>query len=276
MSTRKSQNTQKTKVEYPTLITQESILVLKGTKRLFAHSGHPSYIKILDAVRNGRFVNIERLFELKKTIEKCFDVTVKNGSQVFYKNKQLNNVLTDKILNAFRNNLPYKPYIKFLNNLMQNPSEYCREQLFSYVERYGLPIDSNGMTYAWKSVNSKMRDKYTNKISYAPGKTVEMKRENCNQNPQLGCEAGLHTGASSYVLEYGSDSTDRFVLIKFNPKDVISCPTDCQWQKLRVCRLKVVREVKRTELKPLADKYMGDIKRLRQMADKDVVMAENW
>lgn len=260
MSARKTQNTQKTKVEYPTLLTEQSILILKGTQRLFAHANHPCYTRILDAVRNGRYVNIERLFELKKSIEKCFDVTVKNGSQVFYKNKQLNNALTDKILNAYRNNLPTRPWIKFLNNLMQNPSEHCRNNFFSYVESHGLPIDSNGMVYAWKAVNNKLRDKWTNKISFSPGKSPELKRDNCEANVNVECGQSLHCGNAGYVRQYGNLNEDRFLLVKFNPKDALNC----DYEKLRVCKMKVVREVKRGEVKPLIDSYMGDIKRVYQ------------
>src|SRR5947207_1347340 len=100
------------KIEYPVLLTEQSILILKGGKRLFAHSNHPCFDKIINNVRKGTFNNIERLFNLHKTIEKCFDVEIRNGSQIYYKNTPINNTLTEKILGTIRENLPYKPWIK--------------------------------------------------------------------------------------------------------------------------------------------------------------------
>lgn len=246
---------------YPTLINDQSITILKGNKPLTANRGHACFAQILDRVRRGNFNNIEQLFKIKDRIEQYFHVKIKNGNQVFYKNKPVHNALTEKIIGAMQNNLPYKPYVKFMDRLMDNPSEYCRNQLFNYVERYGFCLDSNGMLYGYKTINSKFRDKYTDTISYSPGRTVTMNRDNCEQNEQISCGPSLHLGMSEYVLNYGSDKGDKFVLVKFSPKDVISCPVDNQYQKLRVCKLTVVRQVERKDLLPLKDQYLGDVRR---------------
>ncbi len=251
------------KLQYPALITEQAVTVYKPGRTLMAHSMHPNFVRIVDAVRNHRFANIERLFAIAETLEKCFNVEIRNGSQVFYKGKVVHNVLTDKILLAMRTGTPVKPWIKFLNNLMENPSDYCRDQLFSYVEHYGLPIDSNGFVYAWKAVTNKFLDKHTEKISYSPGREVKMKREDCEQNPTVACGSGLHSGATDYVLNFGSGD-DRFVLIKFNPRDAVSCPADSDWKKIRACKVRVVREVKREEIQPMGDNYIGAVKKKKK------------
>jgi hypothetical protein len=54
------------------------------------------------------------------------------------------------------------------------------------------------------------------------------------------------------VAGYGSlESGDRIVIVKINPKDVVSVPSDCNYEKLRTCRYEVVGEYEGELLKPL-------------------------
>ena len=63
---------------------------------------------------------------------------------------------------------------------------------------------------------------------------------------------GLHAGALNYVASYGSvESNDRIVIVKINPADVVSVPSDCNCEKLRTCRYEVVGEYQGELLKPL-------------------------
>ena len=57
----------------------------------------------------------------------------------------------------------------------------------------------------------------------------------------MGCYAGLHVGALDYVASYGSpDAEDNIIIVKVNPRDAVSVPTDSSHQKLRTCRYEVV------------------------------------
>lgn len=242
----------------PSLITETSVILLKGNKRLSATVGHPMFHKIVEKIKSREYANIERLFSAKEAIESLFNIKIKNGSEVFYKGSKVHNTLTVKILGCIRRGEPHKPWVNFLNKLMENPSEHCRNQLFDYVNRYGLPIDDQGFIYGWKVVNSDFWDKHTGRTHcYKVGSVIKKARESCEENPTVGCGAGLHCGEASYVLQYSNSSDDRFILVRFSPKDVISCPEDCSWQKLRLCKLRVMREVKRFDIVPLQDSSMG-------------------
>lgn len=236
---------------YPILITENSVTVIKSGKRLTCHNTHPCFAKIINRIRAKNYNNIEQLFKLKDVFEKCFNVEVRNN-QVTYKGHPVHNVICDKILTFIRDGLPYRGLMKFMDKLMQNPEPYCRDQLYSYIERYGLAIDDDGFVYAWKAVDSDLKDKYTHKLDYSPGKVVRMDRDKCDKNPEVGCGQSLHLGNSSYVLTYGDKEGDRFILCKFNPKDVVSCPTDCEWQKLRVTKIHSLKEVTKDSLQPLS------------------------
>ena len=245
------------KNQYPVIINENSVSIFKGANRLVAHVGHPMFNKIVKRIRENNFNGIEQMFKIKDTFERLFNVTVKNNSEVFYKGKKIHNVLTDKIINAMRTEQPYRGWVCFLDKLMENPNDRCRDQLFSYVENYGLPIDNDGFVYAWKAIRNDYWDKWTGKTHcYKVGSIASMKRENCDLDATVACGRGLHSGNFEYVKGYGSGD-DRYVLIRFSPKDVVSCPSDCSWKKLRCCKLRVMKEVKREDMYPLDDKYMG-------------------
>jgi hypothetical protein len=53
----------------------------------------------------------------------------------------------------------------------------------------------------------------------------------------VGCHTGLHAGTWDYATTF---SGDTLLLVKVNPRDVVSVPTDCNWQKIRTCRYTVV------------------------------------
>jgi hypothetical protein len=72
-----------------------------------------------------------------------------------------------------------------------------------------------------------------------------MTRAKVDDNRSVGCSQGLHAGALNYVAGYGSlDAGDKIVIVKINPKDVVSVPNDCNCEKLRTCRYEVVAEYK--------------------------------
>ena len=75
----------------------------------------------------------------------------------------------------------------------------------------------------------------------------------------MGCSNGLHAGALNYVASYGSvESNDRIVIVKINPEDVVSVPSDCNCEKLRTCRYEVVGEYQGELLKPLYKSEFGE------------------
>ena len=56
----------------------------------------------------------------------------------------------------------------------------------------------------------------------------------------------VHVGSLEYVRDfacgYGTENGDRIVIVKCNPKDVVSVPHDCNFQKVRTARYEVLGE----------------------------------
>ena len=63
----------------------------------------------------------------------------------------------------------------------------------------------------------------------------------------------------NYVASYGSlENGDRIVIVKINPRDVVSVPSDCNCEKLRTCQYEVVGEYQGELLKPLYSANFND------------------
>lgn len=253
-------------ISYPVLITDQSVLVLKGGKRLVANSQRPCFNKIIDAVKRGAFNNIERLFEVKNTVEKVYGLTVKNN-QVYYRNKPISNVLSDMVINYMRNNYNHKPLCRFINRLLErNPSKISVEQLWEYVSRYQFPLDSDGCFYATKCVANNWMDKYTGKIKNRVGADIKMDRKLVStENTGSFCSSeGLYCGAlKEYVLGYYGGGNDRVIVVKVKPEDVCAVASDHNYAKIRCCRyvvtnyLGTVEELKDTDLVEFTHKTVG-------------------
>ena len=56
-------------------------------------------------------------------------------------------------------------------------------------------------------------------------------------DPSAGCAQGLHAGSYDYAKQYASGV---LLLVKINPRDVVSVPTDSDWAKIRTSRYEVV------------------------------------
>jgi hypothetical protein len=86
-----------------------------------------------------------------------------------------------------------------------------------------------------------------------------MTRSKVDDNRSVGCSQGLHAGALNYVASYGNvDAGDKIVIVKINPKDVVSVPSDCNHEKLRTCQYEVVGEYQGELLKPLYSANFND------------------
>jgi hypothetical protein len=117
------------------------------------------------------------------------------------------------------------------------------QELYTFLEHKNLPITEDGCFLAYKAVTSDYKDKWTQQIDNSVGETVSMQRRKVNDDCGMGCSDGLHCGALEYVEGYRSEhSGDRVVIVKVNPKDVVSVPTDCECQKVRTCEYQVIAD----------------------------------
>jgi hypothetical protein len=67
-----------------------------------------------------------------------------------------------------------------------------------------------------------------------------MERNAVDDNKDVTCSAGLHFCSRSYLDHFGGD---RIMILKINPADVVSIPSDYNDAKGRACRYEVIGEL---------------------------------
>ena len=150
-----------------------------------------------------------------------------------------------------RQGLPVQPLINFLKNMMKNPSFASRRELFDFLSHKSLPVTEDGCFLAYKAVRHDFMDKWSGTVDNNIGQSPTMARFGVDDDRNHGCSAGLHAGTLEYVQSYGGfyedeegnpmPSSDKCIIVKINPEDVVSVPTDCNCQKLRTTSYEVIK-----------------------------------
>lgn len=189
---------------------------------------------------------------------------VVNGT-VTYDLDPIDETLSQHILSLLGNDgEPYDEkawvaFSRFVENLYSNVNKNVREQLYrwldkeSFLSEKGFTITEDGCLLGYKGCQLidgvphssfegtayvdgvKVKGHIPNKV----GSVIEMPASMVQNDPAVGCSTGLHIGTYDYAANFARDVV---LLVKFNPRDVISVPTECSSQKIRACRYEVVEE----------------------------------
>ncbi len=233
------------------IMTQDGITAVVDGQNYVIPKDHPRYNKLRNAIYAGDENAFLDAYSDKRKLEKVLsssimakhDVEIKNG-MVYYNGDPLHMTLTRRILDLHMEHVPVDSLMNFLCNLMENESYNSRFQLYEYLERNHVPITEDGCFLSYKYVQSDFKSCHANLDgSYndnTPGKTVKMNRADVDDNTNNGCSAGLHVGAFDYV----NPDSQTTVVVKVNPRDVVSVPNDCSYQKIRVCEYEVLYQYK--------------------------------
>lgn len=205
---------------------------------------HPNFARIVQAVQNGEdpteFIDLgSKITSIDSRVTIAYDT-------VYFDGEPVHNLLTQTILRFSREGRDSNGLVRFLENLMQNPSRRARDQLFEWLERQGLTVTPDGHFVGYKGVNAdgtsvtagpgivngeKMNGHLPNDV----GNVISMERSAVMDDPDIDCSHGLHVGAHSYANNFGS----RLLVVKVNPRDVVSVPRH-DTSKLRCCRYEVM------------------------------------
>jgi hypothetical protein len=166
-------------------------------------------------------------------------VQVADG-QVRYDGKPLHHVLADHLLAMLREGHDCEPMGRFLDNLMLNPLESARNELYLWIESGDCAITPDGHFLAYKAVRGDYHDYYTGKLNYSVGQHVV--EENVDTDRSRECSNGLHFCSFGYLDSFHRPG-GRIVIVKINPADVRAIPRDYANQKGRTRCLDVVDEV---------------------------------
>jgi len=196
-----------------------------------------------------------------------------NPDSVTYEGERLPTALADKVRSIAREGLPVKLFRKFWGSLQNNPSANSVRQLYDFLSYKELPITEDGCFLAYKGVN---RDGWSchgntktkvlqgivdgqGRIKNKVGETIEVLRRDVDDERSHHCSFGLHVGSLDYAESFANG---RVLIVKINPADVVSVPTDCSCQKCRVAKYEII------------DSYETEIRNAVTDADGNPILSE--
>jgi hypothetical protein len=226
---------------YPYMIQGNNIIILMNNTTYTIGKTHVGFNGILDAIKANDWIKVEEFLEPKKVIINFGKGNVSIKGETFYwKDKEMHNSLTTRMIDMLRDGFPIEPMVLFMENLMTNPSYRAVNELYGFLEKNNLPITPDGHFLAYKKVKDDYKDVYSGKFDNSVGKIVEMERNDVDDNCNHTCSSGLHFCSKEYLSCFGGART---MILKINPRDVVSIPTDYGFSKGRCCRYEVIGEL---------------------------------
>lgn len=231
---------------YPYIIQGDSLtIVIDGRSSTINRETHPKFDQVLDAIRSNDWDSVPDLVDLVSVIRDYTseneDIEVRDGD-VYFQGKPFVNAISDRLLAMLEEDLPIEPLCNFLTNLKDNPSKRAVDELYGFLENNSLPLTPDGHFVAYKKVRSDYTDIHSGKFDNSLNSVCEMARNEVDEDKDRTCSSGLHFCSLSYLPNFGGVGGTRVMLLKINPRDVVSIPSDYNNAKGRACRYEVIAE----------------------------------
>jgi hypothetical protein len=213
--------------------------------------GQSKFEEAIEAWRAKDWGAFEACFDVRAAVARYTNGAVSITNNFVYVNgKKVTALLTNRIMEAFKSRLPYGYLVAFLNNCAENPSPVAIEELYNFLESGKITITDDGCFLAYRVVDENYLSFHENpdgtRNLNTIGKTVSMDRKLVNENRNQTCSTGLHFCSFDYVPQYQNmhkSKSFHVMVVKINPKDVVSIPMDYANTKGRCCFYEVVDEV---------------------------------
>jgi len=236
-------------MSYPYILKDSFISIMIDGKSYNIDNTHLNFDNIVRAIKNEEWDVIKDLIDITNVINDYGNafalgrILVDDGI-VYYdaigEDKfPLDNSLTERILRMKEEGFNIEPLMLFLDNLMDNPSNNAVQELYGFLEKGNLPITEDGHFLAYKRVRDDFTDVHSGKFDNSIGNVVSMPRNQVDDRRENTCSTGLHFCSLGYLSSFGGS---RIVILKINPRDVVSIPADYNDTKGRCCRYEVVGE----------------------------------
>lgn len=233
----------------PYTLTDRSLTLVVDNMPYSIPRSHTNWDKLITALNdNAPEADISPLLNVAAAVATFMEGAVEiEGRTLSLKGRPLDTHLTRRILQHMDAGLEglVAPLVALLVNTEENPSYRAVQGLYEWLEKSNLPITEDGQIIAYKIVREDYLDIKTRTFDHSVGKIVEQPRNQCDEDPDRTCSAGLHFCSAEYLPHYGTEPGNRVVIVKVHPRDVVAFPKDYGTAKGRACRLEVIGEVER-------------------------------
>ena len=244
--------------QVPYQLTENSLTIFWEGKPYTLRKDHVNFNLAKKAILEARYDDLGDLLDISKAVENFVegDIEVKD-EVVFYKGHRLHGVVVDKLLEMLRAGMKDSaPLTNFITRLQSNPSANSVNELYSFMSYKSLANTPEGKVLGYKGVQSNYWSTTGNadtivlqgetndrhQILNEVGATIEVARRCVDDNKNNHCSFGLHVGSYDYANEWAGEG-GRLLVVEFDPADAVSVPTDCDFQKLRVSKYKVISDI---------------------------------
>ena len=257
-------------MSFPYIVQGSNITVVIGTTPHTVSKSHIAYNKLLTAIKAGDWETVQDIIEPKKAVINFGQGNIEiQGDKIFWKGREMHNALTKRMVAMIQEDFPIEPLAAFMENLMENPSKRAVTELYGFLEKNTLPITPDGCFLASKKVRQDYFDCHSGTVLNKPavyltdednaklaeyaGKhnevqvevvdgvtVVSMERNLVDDDQNRTCSTGLHFCSRDYLDHFGGE---RIVVLKINPRDVVSIPNDYNDSKGRCARYEIVDEI---------------------------------
>lgn len=241
----------------------DSVLVSLGGMPYSVFMEDPRYEQVLDLIKKEDEEALRQVLSTKYNAKSIvnelqqFNFTL-NNNVYYYKENPINMDLSKYLTDALVRKVSVIPIINFIKNLFNNPNYNTRQQLFSFMQKNNMPIESDGCFLAYKVVRSDYKDKHTGTMDNSPGSKLSVPWDAVDTNPERTCSRGLHCCSFEYCSVFFSPG-DRLVCVKVNPADVGAVPSDYNGSKLRAKAYEVVSDI--------TDQWLQDMRNMSLRTD---------
>ena len=242
----------------PYIQSENSLTIFWEGKPYSLRKDHPNFQLAKQAILDGEYDRLGDLVDIAKSVEDFVegDIEVKD-EVVYYKGSRLHGVVVDKLLEMLRAGAKDSaPIVNFIARLQANPSANSVAELYTFLGYKSLPTTPEGLCLGYKGVQGNYWSSTGNadtivvqgetnerhQILNEVGSTIEVARRCVDDNKDNHCSFGLHVGSYDYADSWAGEG-GRLLVVEFDPADAVSVPTDCDFQKLRVSKYRVVSDI---------------------------------
>ena len=244
--------------QVPYQLTENSLTIFWEGKPYTLRKDHVNFQLAKKAILDARYDDLGDLLDITKAVENFVEGEIEVKDEVvYYKGHRLHGVVVDKLLEMLRAGMKDSaPLTNFITRLQANPSANSVNELYSFMGYKSLANTPEGKVLGYKGVQSDYwsttgnadtivvqgKTNERHQIFNEVGATIEVARRCVDDNKDNHCSFGLHVGSFDYADSWAGEN-GRLLLVEFDPADAVSVPTDCDFQKLRVSKYKVISDI---------------------------------
>lgn len=226
----------------PFTITNDNVSIVVNGKTLTVRRGAMNFEAARNAVLNGLWDGIEKVFSTGHSIERWLGngFTFRDG-KLYFNDDAIEDALSTRIVKMAEEGADPSMWLRFWKRLQNNPSRRSMTQLYRFMQNRGIPIDEAGYILAYKSVQSNWLDFHSSTYENKVGAKHSMPRNKISDDPREACHEGFHVGSLEYARGFGGPDR-RIVVCRVDPANVVCVPYDASSGKARVCEYHVIAE----------------------------------